>query len=118
MATCKDCVCFDMCDALDRMNGLPKPGVTHCGFFKDKALTMDLPCKVGDKVYELGETDENVYYIEELTVTEVATTRLFVSAWVPAKDDIAYEIPYERLGKNVFLTREAAEAELKGKQNA
>ena len=53
MATCKDCICFDMCDALDRMNGLPKPGPRDCGYFKDKALTMDLPCPIGTHLWRV-----------------------------------------------------------------
>ena len=42
MATCKGCVHFDVCDALDRMNGIPKPGPIHCGFFKDKADVVEV----------------------------------------------------------------------------
>ena len=46
MPKCEDCVCFDMCDALEKMNDLPKAGARYCGFFKDKALTIDLPCPI------------------------------------------------------------------------
>ncbi len=65
MSTCKDCIHFDVCDALDRMNGIPKPGTIHCGFFKDKALTIDLPCKIGTHLYRVTHP-----YRQEPKVTE------------------------------------------------
>lgn len=70
------------------------------------------PCNVGDKIYEVLESDSE-YIIEEHTVNEVATRRLFVSAYVNARDDIGNEIPYSEIGKTVFFTREEAEAALK-----
>ena len=70
--------------------------------------TFTAPCVVGDKVYEVIE-DGRKLYIEELTVTEVASTRLFTSAYRESADDIGNEIPYSEIHKTVFLTREAAE---------
>lgn len=71
-------------------------------------LSFTAPCAVGDKVYEVIE-DGRKYYISELTVTEVGSTRLFTSAYTESQGDIGIEIPYAELHKTVFLSREAAE---------
>ena len=57
MATCKDCIHFDVCvdklgttkfyDNVIAANNVEK----LCKNFKDKALVLDLPCNVGSKVY-------------------------------------------------------------------
>lgn len=70
--------------------------------------TFTAPCVVGDKVYEVIE-DGRKLYIEELTVTEVGSTRLWTSAFRESREDLGNEIPYSEIHKIVFLTREAAE---------
>ena len=78
--------------------------------------TFTAPCMVGDKVYEVIE-DGLKLYIEELTVTEVGSTRLWTSAFRESRDDIGNEIPYSEIHKTVFLTREAAERAVERRQS-
>ena len=68
-------------------------------------------CKIGDKVYSVEDCDGE-HFIEELSVTEVGTRYIFCSACVPAGDDIDNEIPIDRIGRDLFLTREAAGKEI------
>ncbi len=72
------------------------------------------PCRVGDKLYELceGIDDDIPPLIEEHTVTEVGTSRIFCSAYVPPRDDIHNELPIKELGRSLFLTRDEAERAL------
>lgn len=93
MNTCKECIHFDVCSA-ERiaigMSGL-------CLNFKDKAKFIELPCKIGQKIYipHCGidpDTEEDYYGIAELKFrVDVGCTR----------------------GAKFFITREEAEKELK-----
>lgn len=49
MASCKDCIHFVMCDEV------PTKAVNDCDFFKDRSRFVELPCKVGDTIYEIVE---------------------------------------------------------------
>ena len=69
-------------------------------------------CKIGDKLYEVLEDDEEGAFIEELTVTEVGTKAVFYSSYYPPQDDIRSHLPISEIGKTVFLTREEAEQAL------
>lgn len=76
------------------------------------------PCRVGDKVYEICEgIDDGIpSFVEELTVTEVGSARIFCSAYAPPRDDIHNEILLEELGTSVFLTRDEADSVLRERQ--
>ena len=72
MATCKDCVHFVVCDSGRHIgeyikdDGVYTDGVEkECFGFKDKALTMDLPCKIGTHLWRVTYP-----YRQEPKVTE------------------------------------------------
>lgn len=48
MATCKDCIHYDVCGFNEY-----KDFNEICSFFKDKSRIVELPCKVGDKVHKI-----------------------------------------------------------------
>lgn len=54
MATCENCIHKNVCNTLIK-NGLPYddefPADKYCLCFKEKSLTIELPCKVGDTIY-------------------------------------------------------------------
>ena len=50
MATCRDCIYQKMCKAIDAI-GEFQEGAECCNNFKDRSRFVELPCKVGDKVY-------------------------------------------------------------------
>lgn len=46
MASCKDCICGDIC--IDRYVCGDRPACEH---FKDRSKFVELPCKVGSEVF-------------------------------------------------------------------
>lgn len=97
--TCKDCEHYEVCqaflyshDVIINCSSYPNP----CSYFKDKSKIIELPCKVGDVVYQ--EDGVRVY---PFTVEKIVFDTGFI-----AFDENA-------IGKTVFLTREEAEKALK-----
>ena len=85
---------------------------------KQSRNTVELPCRIGDKVYSVLKLEDMDHpIIDVLTVTEVGQRYIFCSAYNPPRDDITEEIPVERIGVDIFLSRldaETALAKLKG----
>lgn len=108
MASCKDCLCFDVCSIADVM------GEDYCcPDCKDRTLFIELPCKVGDTVYLIK--NHNIY---ERKVTRIIfDPRTIIQ--LMAKDYVCYasHIGRNDFGKTVFLTREEAERALKEREN-
>ncbi len=105
MANCKDCICEKVCRYNDGVNSYCK-GVFGCPYFKDRSKVIELPCKtckIGDTIYTIY-SDEDGSLIEELTVSEVSTQRIWA--------DYGCSFHYDDLGKTVFLTPEEAEKAL------
>ena len=94
------------------------PGMDQVAEHLAKNNVVVLPCGIGDKLYAIYDgTDEDVRdvaRVEELTVTEIGTSRIFCSSYVPPGDDISFEIPIRELGVKYFFVREDAEQMLKG----
>ena len=86
---CKKCIHYPVCKAVSN-------DTIDCNHFKDKSRIVELPCKVGDKVYQADS--ERVY---ESTVTKI----------IFDTNSIAFD---ERaIGESIFLTRELAEEALR-----
>ena len=104
MATCKDCVHYDVCEFhLDEKTTMT---VNECMRFKDKSRFVELPCKIGD----------TLYYICGNRVESDEVHSIYVDCW----NSIAIKLKWVRgrvnsseIGKTVFLTREEAEKALK-----
>lgn len=90
MATCKDCLHIGICPNLNHETVADK-----CPDFKDRSRFVELPCKVGDAVYE---TDGIRIYPHQIK-------KLIFDVGHIAFDESA-------IGTSIFLTREEAEAEL------
>lgn len=106
--TCKDCLYYECCSSLNKeFKKYPKDYIgsdlvaRNCSTFKDKSRFVELPCKVGDTVYQVG-TDGILYSIE--------ITKMIYDTKGIAFDERA-------IGKTVFLTKEEAEVKLKELQN-
>ena len=101
MATCKDCLCVDVCSIADVM------GEDYCcEGIKDRSKIVELPCKVGDVVYYITPDKSqikpmliNQIFIdrEEQTISDGGGTIYFL---------------FENFGETVFLTKEEAEKAL------
>ena len=110
MSKCENCVHCAVC-------GLVQYYSNGCHHFKDKSLVVELPCKVGDKVYILGcKTDKDKLEIFEDVVVEVIIRHFdkYQIRRIRVKDfgNSGY-INFCYLGKTVFLTKEDAEKKLK-----
>ena len=101
MATCKDCLHYEACKKFNEIrtnviNDSERGAENLCEVYADKSRFMEVPCKVGDTVYQIDA--ERVY---EYKVT-----------------NIVYETPVISFDKravgngSLFLTREEAEAAL------
>ena len=107
--TCKDCVHYDVC-----LLGACINGVTGtCLNFKDKSRFIELPCKVGDKLYEI--TSRKTISEYQVTAIHIELFGIFVD-WKITQgfvDRYISDMPVGEIGKTVFLTREEAEKALK-----
>ena len=89
MLTCNDCIHKELCDVYVTMGvtDCPADDTTICKLFKNKALFIKLPCKVGTPVFIINKKGQ-----------------IFSGKF--RLDDI------DQFGKRVFLTRSEAEAVL------
>lgn len=113
MATCKDCAHFDVCHAFKEEKGIPMVRPEYCRCFKDKALTIDLPCAIGTHLWRVTYPYRQDPKVTEFVVKNFRTVgkkhqlQIEVQALnVPVTNWMRYQ--------DFYTTREAAEAELKG----
>lgn len=131
MSTCKDCLHYEVCQALEDNGDLPKINPKRCGCFKDRSKFIELPCKVGDTVYQMVYCYDrknrpvtirpNSYIAKEVVGIHICDSRLRVNALsnkkyrdyliVGACNSLEH-IPFSKIGKSVFLTKEEAEQAL------
>ena len=117
MASCKDCVHYKLCGVF----GYVSP-VESCGFYTDRSRFVELPCKVGDKVYldnlHIKYADVIGIYIDAFG--GVFDLRIYTN--IQLANGFGYEYfiskdyTFEDIGKRIFLTKEAAEQALKERE--
>lgn len=73
---------------------------------EEQGRLVILPCKVGDMVYRIHTKD----HVEKHRVIAFHVSASGLWFW----DENGRETPVDKIGETVFLTREAAEAALKG----
>ena len=116
MATCKDCMHYDLCRSCSRIQlgwnvntvGYVENVEEICKHFADSSRFVELPCKVGDAVFSnvLGKMLEDK--ITSINIYENgARVLLGRGLW--------FDIEY--IGSVIFLTREEAELALKEREN-
>lgn len=123
MASCKDCINYDVCSTkganCDRGN--------NCVMFKDRTRFVELPCKVGDVVYEMVlNRDKSFSHWNTHKVVGVHLGNFpdlrghkrqeYLVTYCELMNFLG-RIPLNKLGKTVFLTREEAERALKERVN-
>ena len=129
MMLCKDCVRYEVCkdyvesvlDGLQyndsQMNG------DDCEFFKDRSRFVELPCKVGDRVYldnlHIKYADVIGIYIDAFG--GVFDLRIYTN--IQLANGFGYEYfiskdyTFEDIGKRIFLTKGEAEQALKERES-
>lgn len=112
MATCKDCIHSDVCTRLMRqMSYNPVP----CSIFKDRSRLVELPCKVGNRLYVLfpkskyiAEYVVTAFWVEEADVIiRIVDTRFYTTNILFTRD----------IGTKAFLTKKEAGQALKERDN-
>lgn len=87
----------------------------------EQGKIVELPCKVGDKVYRIWSVGKHGKSTAEFVVTNVS--QIMENTWVIRYQKQAkslystptiYQCNFTDIGKTVFLTREEAEQALKG----
>ena len=115
MSTCKNCLHFDVCEAVrGRPDLVGKNSLRiaekHCPYnsFSDKSEQVHLPCRVGDIIYCFAPCFDTDHH-PKLKVVEKEIIELKTIATVFGLNFDIYSI-----GKTIFLNREEAEKALEG----
>lgn len=107
MSKCIDCFHYNICTfgRCDIISG--------CPFYTNRSEWVHLPCKVGDKLYEI--TSRKTISEYQVTAIRIELFGIFVD-WKITQgfvDRYISDMPAGEIGKTVFLTREEAEKALK-----
>ena len=106
MATCKDCVHFEVCRG-EYAEGIEQLlACDGCEDFKDRSLFVELPIKPSEKVFYF-DTEGRIY---ETTVTQP----VYGASGFLIDSDVVFNS--NLIGARFFLTREAAEQALKERE--
>lgn len=102
MPTCKDCLHLGVCEKYKRTDHLEelKDG---CIFFKDRSKFIELPCKLGDKVF----------YFDTAGTIYKQTIFQFIYGGTGLKLDSDVMFDSKLIGNEFFLSYEEAEQALK-----
>lgn len=107
MATCKDCYFhyeserYDFCEIYTLCINTNNAEL-HCPKFKDKSKFIELPCKVGEKIYIN-------FWGGNAVPHEVKDISIYINAF---QEENMCTCRISDFGKTVFLTREEAEKAL------
>ena len=129
MASCKDCVHVEVCCEKNLhvavgMNIIPrfkyKRIEQECKDFKDRSRFVELPCRVGDKVYF---NNVHLRYARVIAIYIDASGGMFdldittnIATATGYEHFINKDYTFEDIGRRLFLTREEAEQALKLKE--
>ena len=122
--TCKDCIHFNDCLTEQQTRYYGKVCACSnveklCKYFKDKSRFVELPCKVGDTVYEFFDVI-GFYDITELIVENIVVgvnpskCQVYCKSKISNSKLVFYE---DSFGKTLFFTKEEAEEKLRELQN-
>ncbi len=116
--TCKDCIHYDVCHF--HITEETNMTVNECSHaFKDKSKIIELPCKVGDKVYLVEATglfDNNIFVVTGFEInSDSDNTYRAVCEFEGRLVPLIFND--KNIGKTVFFTKEEAEKALEAKKN-
>lgn len=122
--TCKDCIHYDVCmdyTTLKNSNFAQDFNGSDiiCDHFKDKSRIVELPCKIGDKVWFLNkypaiDMKQNAVYEAKVVRVYIEKGTVLTLAVQVKTEWGTTEFPHiTDIGKTVFLTREQAEEALR-----
>lgn len=103
---CKDCSGYDFCPDYKKANFNENVEVL-CDKFKDKARFIELPCKVGDRVYYIGSSDPRQLeegFVDEVQIDGYATVIIIKEALTRCRRGYVLG----DFGKRIFTSRKDA----------
>lgn len=106
--------CPEICKALEKLK--------HYEDLEEQGRLIEIPCKVGDTVWELRKCDDEVYRIFPMEVKQVVPYGSVM--WIKMTDPVIWHIYAESsqtytyknfydFEKTIFVTKEEAEKKLK-----
>ncbi|MEF2919096.1 MAG: hypothetical protein U0O22_01335 [Acutalibacteraceae bacterium] len=113
MATCEQCIHYEVCQALEKNNQVEKINPKSCSLFKDKSKFLELPCKVGvvgNIVYFIKNGKVNKCYV---TTIRIHNEKSVIFTLMIEELYAFYDVSAKDIYKTVFLTKEEAEKALK-----
>lgn len=125
MNRCKDCYHYKICEnnlmqqGIDLTSVVLASTVDHsaddCPYFQDKSMHVELPCKVGDKVYVCYESPYGVLgtTIDKIIIRKEFTQVVFTNRF----EFIVWDNDWSTYKKAVFFTRDEAERALEEHKN-
>lgn len=122
--TCKDCPHFDVCEMYGAFHTKRRIGSKwkNCPFRNDKAKYIELPCKIGQIVYDVVLCDDDIYRIFEMKISAITPFGSLHESinrspfiWnIYLTDDYSYAYRvFSDVGKKIFFDKSEAEAKLK-----
>lgn len=125
--TCKDCIHYEACHdmyyeehATRHFDPEKHNAEKECGYFKDRSRFVELPCRVGDKVYF---NNVHLRYARVIAIYIDASGGMFdldittnIATATGYEHFINKDYTFEDIGRRLFLTREEAEQALKLKE--
>ena len=114
MANCKDCIHYNVCcELMAQLHWKPE----LCRSFKDRNRFVELPCKVGDTIYEITERKRNGKWSKVIVPRFVGGIEIGSGGFMTVISGTTITVFLSNLGETVFLTREEAERVLKESEN-
>ena len=141
--TCEDCVHYEVCVFYSEQWNISMWNTSpqKCHMFKDKSKFIELPCRVGDKVYVISRCEnismffDNDYFngtgatecpfeddcmFEDCDNNNIRILETCISAFAIDEDhkkvyveNLFFAYDFSDFGKTIFLTKEEAEKALK-----
>ena len=118
MASCKDCLHYEACKSQVPRTFWDSELFYHdCKYFKDRSRFVELPCEVGDTIYEIKERKRNGEWHKVIVERVANGIEICRGGFMTVRSGTTATVFLSDLGKTVFLTREEAERALKEREN-
>lgn len=105
MASCKDCLHNKVCINFSSYNDDLK---MICPEFIDRSRNIELPCKIGDILYEICERKRSGKWKKTIVERVVHGIEVSSGGYISARCGTSITVFLSNLGKTVFLTQEEA----------
>ena len=114
MASCNDCIHYEACKGQVQRIFWDSEYYYHgCKHFKDCDRFVELPCKVGDTIYEIKERKRNGEWKKVIVERIIQRFEIGKNGWMVAICGTTLSVFLCDLEKTVFLTKPEAEQALK-----